>query len=202
VPASCSDGILNGSESDVDCGGACAPCAPTKACAAAGDCTSLVCTLHVCQAAVCGDGVKNGDETDLDCGGSCGATCAAGRACAAVFDCASGVCDPALHACKAPSCADHVRNGDETDLDCGGACGATCAEGKACGKAGDCVTNACDAGTHVCVVGSSCSDGVQNGDETDTDCGGSCGATCGYGQRCVSDWDCYYNYCDYDGTCI
>src|SRR5262249_2753961 len=47
----CSDGVKNGAETAVDCGGsACAACAPT-----------------------CTDGVKNGTETGVDCGGSCAA---------------------------------------------------------------------------------------------------------------------------------
>ncbi|MEQ8707328.1 MAG: T9SS type A sorting domain-containing protein [Phaeodactylibacter sp.] len=46
----CDDGIQNGDETGVDCGGSCEPCvaAPT-----------------------CDDGIQNGDETGVDCGGSC-----------------------------------------------------------------------------------------------------------------------------------
>src|SRR5262245_10430595 len=40
----CSDGIKNGAESDTDCGGTCAACADGAGCAAAGDCTSGVCS--------------------------------------------------------------------------------------------------------------------------------------------------------------
>ncbi|TMQ06042.1 MAG: hypothetical protein E6J90_47355 [Deltaproteobacteria bacterium] len=36
--ASCSDGIKNGSETDIDCGGSCAPCAPEGSCDRDGDC--------------------------------------------------------------------------------------------------------------------------------------------------------------------
>ena len=46
--ATCTDGIQNGDETGVDCGGSsCAPCA------------------------TCDDGIQNGDETGVDCGGSC-----------------------------------------------------------------------------------------------------------------------------------
>ncbi len=45
--ATCTDGIQNGNETGVDCGGDCAPC-PT-----------------------CDDGIMNGDETGVDCGGIC-----------------------------------------------------------------------------------------------------------------------------------
>ena len=43
---SCFNGIKDGDESGVDCGGSCVPCA------------------------TCDDGIKNGDETGIDCGGS------------------------------------------------------------------------------------------------------------------------------------
>ncbi len=51
----CNDGIQNGDETGVDCGGSsCAPC-PT-----------------------CNDGIQNGDETGVDCGGSNCAPCGGG----------------------------------------------------------------------------------------------------------------------------
>lgn len=43
--ASCSNGVLDksGGETDVDCGGPCAPCVLTKMCSVAGDCESGIC---------------------------------------------------------------------------------------------------------------------------------------------------------------
>ncbi len=74
----CSDGILNQDESDVDCGGSsCVACLPGDTCNAAGDCDSAVCTGGVCQAPTCSDGVQNQDETDVDCGGITCDTCTA-----------------------------------------------------------------------------------------------------------------------------
>jgi hypothetical protein len=46
--ASCSDGIINGQESDVDCGGACDPCEIGERCRRARDCTSGLCSLAEC----------------------------------------------------------------------------------------------------------------------------------------------------------
>ena len=43
-------------------------------------------------------------------------------------------------------CRDRVRDGDETDVDCGGSC-QPCAAAKQCGRAEDCYSQACDAGT-------------------------------------------------------
>ena len=42
-----------------------------------------------------------------------------------------------------------------------------------------------------------CTDGIQNGEETALDCGGgACGATCAQGQNCNSKYDCESLYCD------
>ena len=40
----------------------------------------------------------------------------------------------------APSCSDGVKNGDETDVDCGGSRCALCVAGKACGTVSDCAS--------------------------------------------------------------
>jgi hypothetical protein len=46
--ASCTDGVTDGTESDVDCGGTCAGCAIGKACGKSADCDSGVCTAGKC----------------------------------------------------------------------------------------------------------------------------------------------------------
>jgi hypothetical protein len=48
------------------------------------------------------------------------------------------VCQP-----PAPSCTDGIKNGSETDIDCGGSCVADCANGRACAVNGDCQSNNC-----------------------------------------------------------
>lgn len=45
---SCHDGIKNGPEADVDCGGDCPPCALSKACISARDCRSGRCEENEC----------------------------------------------------------------------------------------------------------------------------------------------------------
>lgn len=46
----CSDGARNGSETDVDCGGGCAPCALGKACSVDADCAPLdICDPQTCR---------------------------------------------------------------------------------------------------------------------------------------------------------
>jgi len=72
VAASCTDGVLDGTETDIDCGGAsCPACSDNRICAIGADCTSGVCTASTCRTASCHDGVQNGGETDVDCGGAC-----------------------------------------------------------------------------------------------------------------------------------
>ena len=44
----CTDGIRNGSETDVDCGGTCTPCANGKMCASNADCQSGLCSKGIC----------------------------------------------------------------------------------------------------------------------------------------------------------
>ncbi len=93
---------------------------------------------------------------------ACGATCCAGCAevagtwtcppladqspCDQDTDCVSSACDALSHECTADPCADHRRDGLETDVDCGGpAC-------HPCGVAQRCATNRdCQPG-HVCAT--------------------------------------------------
>src|SRR5262245_54864580 len=71
VEASCSDGLLNGDETNADCGGGCEPCGKGKGCEIGTDCRTGVCAEGHCSPAACDDGVRNGDESDVDCGGVC-----------------------------------------------------------------------------------------------------------------------------------
>jgi hypothetical protein len=59
----CSDGKKNGSESDVDCGGACPRCSNGKSCATRSDCAGGLCAGGTCQAcAVDGDCGEDADD--------------------------------------------------------------------------------------------------------------------------------------------
>jgi hypothetical protein len=79
-----------------------------------------------------------------------------------VIPCDAGTC---VAAPAADACHDRVRDGAETDIDCGGSCGA------------------CP------VAAPSCSDGVRDGLETDVDCGWNCGP-CAIGHGCADERDC------------
>ena len=194
----CDDGVQNGTETDVDCGGTCGACDLEQSCVENSDCASEVCDEGVCVSPAlpdptCDDGEQNGNETDVDCGGDCGA-CEDGLSCGLPEDCTSGVCEDGT--CAAPTCDDGVQNATETDVDCGGACGA-CDDGLMCDVAGDCESGVCDEGT---CVAATCVDGEQNGNETDVDCGGACGA-CDDGLSCNLPEDCTSGVCDDGLSC-
>ena len=92
--------------------------------------------------------------------------------------------------CQLPSCSDTFRNGDESDVDCGGSCPG-CPDGGKCAQSADCASLVCSDG--VCQV-PSCSDSVTNGSETDKDCGGSC-PPCPDLSKCNVDKDCQSGVC-------
>ena len=185
---SCTDGVVNGAETDVDCGGSCPGCPTDSKCTAAGDCTSSVCSAGHCLSASCTDGVVNGDETDVDCGGKCGA-CPDARGCDLPQDCRSGICS--AHLCEIPRCTDGVRNGGETGVDCGGSC-PMCVTGAGCRAGADCASGVCR--DDLCRA-PACTDGVKNGGETEVDCGGGC-APCAAGKTCAAATDCSSRICD------
>jgi hypothetical protein len=145
APPSCTDGMKNGNETDVDCGGSCAQkCATGQMCLAGADCVNGVCSGGTCQPATCTDGVKNGNETAVDCGGTCPG-CANGQMCGTGSDCLSGVCAGGI--CQANTCTDLVLDGTETDVDCGGGTCPACATGKMCFANSDCMSNMCSGGS-------------------------------------------------------
>jgi hypothetical protein len=119
----CNDQVLNGDETDLDCGGpACRPCVAEYGCDQESDCYSGVCELGVCQKSTHSDGIINGSETGVDCGYPGGPThmCKDGEKCNGSLDCKSKICY--LGTCQAPTCLDAVQNGSETQMDCGGSC--------------------------------------------------------------------------------
>jgi hypothetical protein len=149
--------------------------------------TGTNCKAKTCVDKVCG-------TMNVDPGTACqGGVCDAMGACVECLvdsDCL-GAGSPT---CKAgvcvDMCKDGTKNGNETDVDCGGGVCPVCADGKACSSDGDCMSTDCSG--NVCV---SCMDKVKNGDETDVDCGGSCPNMCADGKACSSDGDCMSDDC-------
>ena len=99
----------------------------------------------------------------------------------------------------AANCADGTRNGQETDIDCGGTNCGPCADGRACKVNNDCANRQCTNG--VCQTPASCNDNIKNAAETDIDCGGGNCPPCVNGRRCAANRDCSSNTCR-NGTCL
>jgi hypothetical protein len=160
----------------------------------------------------CTNAVKDGDETDVGCGGSC-PQCLVGQHCSVFDDCLTGqgscLNGTCAHDCSANN--DQIKDGSETDVDCGDGCG-LCGVGKTCQFGTDCGTGICAGNTCRCVINDdcpmgtlcklgicmptpTCTDGVKNGTETDTDCGGSTCGPCGPGKQCSGAGDCTTEIC-------
>jgi hypothetical protein len=191
---SCSNHVRDGDETDVDCGGSCPPCALTHICHGDADCQSHGCDTFTfsCVADPCADHRLDGTESDVDCGGLSCPSCPVGADCASDGDCGPYRCDPTRLVCAPPWCFDGRLDGSESDLDCGGAC-IGCPVGDACRVDQDCASHACDALTLRCVA-DPCADHWKEGPEISVDCGGSC--SCASVPECQSDGDCVGLFCD------
>lgn len=145
----CDDGIRNGDESDVDCGGSCPKrCEVVQRCRLASDCSSLSCAGGMCAAPTCFDGVKNGSEQLVDCRGSCPIPCRDGAQCTAAQECRSGFCSitPTGRVCDPATCHDGAIGIGESDVDCGRGCARKCSFDQACSSYADCSSGLCSGG--------------------------------------------------------
>ncbi len=115
-------------------------------------------------------------------------------------------CNDESQTVVAPTCSDNIKNGAEADIDCGldSVCPNKCAIGKSCAIADECVSGYCDSTSLTCTNSpdetnsdqndaaqspATCVDGLQNGNEDDVDCGGSCPNACLNGNQntCVDN---------------
>jgi hypothetical protein len=142
VDPRCSNGVKDGEETSVDCGGpSCEWCDGQSLdqlfCGKHSDCSTNSCIdfggNKVCAAPACPDGRWNGFESDVDCGAGTCQLCAYNQDCNSHDDCAGGmVCKGFCEVesctdrvCVAPTCDNGVKDGHETWVDCGGdECGA------------------------------------------------------------------------------
>lgn len=149
-----------------------------------------------------GDDADVADPGEVICAtseiGGCNLGLQGSSACEMDAECASRRCVQGT--CLPATCGDGSRNQGETDVDCGGACGATCALGQGCEGAADCQGGLACVASECSPPASSCSDGERNGNEADVDCGGDCGG-CGEGATCSSDADCQSGFCSGAGVC-
>src|ERR1044071_2705709 len=96
----CTDQIVNGDETGIDCGGSCGKCDLGEGCRIDGDCDEGPGVGGVCTPLPCNNGVKDAAETDIDCGGGTCSKCSGGRACKAATDCYSGTCVAGTNVCS------------------------------------------------------------------------------------------------------
>lgn len=112
-----------------------------------GDCKGYVCDGN-------GNGTETGDQLDLpDAGSPCsepmceedggmiinsldaGSSCSRG-------DSSTGVCSPSGE-CVPSSCDNGLKDGNESDIDCGGPCVGMCEAGESCQTSSDCISGIC-----------------------------------------------------------
>jgi len=192
--SSCNDMVLDGNETDVDCGGpycdaAFKTCADGKHCLVGGDCFDKVCTGNVCQPASCSDGVKNGTETGVDCGGSCSdaptnQACPSGDICYTATDCQSGECNSS-DTCVQRANGEQCYNG-----------GANCQSGFCAnvtnGLGSICCNTACTGSCQYCGGGTGLTDGVCGQVPAGPAPSGQCAANgvCGNDGNCTAAGTC------------
>ncbi len=110
----CDDTILNGLETDVDCGGDCEGCEINETCILNDDCLSFWCDEEACAASSCDDYVVNGFETDVDCGGPNCMPCDNGQDCFEDSDCVSDYCNYGV--CEQMIPIDPIDDDKELDI--------------------------------------------------------------------------------------
>ncbi|MFH0979042.1 MAG: Ig-like domain-containing protein [Candidatus Woesearchaeota archaeon] len=112
-------------------------------------------------------------------------------------------CDFVTQGCiveQLSSCLDDIKNGFETDVDCGGSC-PKCPDGNACKSNSDCSSGHCDISRLRCAA-DHCSNGKLDPGEPDVDCGGSCPARCSIGLNCDYPEDCSSGLTCFENVCI
>lgn len=94
-------------------------------------------------------------------------------------------------------CANGVQDPGETGVDCGGTC-APCTSGGCDNDVQDPGEDGVDCGGPCtpCGQAPTCTDGVQNQDETDEDCGGLACGKCDVGGGCEGPSDCVTGVCE------
>jgi hypothetical protein len=140
----------------------------------------------------CRNGELDADqgESDFDCGRGC-SPCGVGKHCGDVADCEDGLlCHEG--SCLEAGCTNGLRDGAETDADCGGDACKPCLTGQTCAIGSDCESAVCEGGE---CLEAACGDQALNGRETGVDCGGDC-EPCAADEPCVVGKDCISGECN------
>ncbi len=178
--------------------GACGGCASPDQCGDSSFCLPWVCDVDkVCRQTPSPNGQKlqtqvPGDCKELQCDGA-GGEKTVNVSDAPTYDCYMTTCSAGMEV-KTPS-----PQGTTCNTGGGNSC-----DGK--GKCIECNTDAdcapqgkiCDSKSNLCF---SCTDGMQNGDESDVNCGGDRCPACPQGKKCDTIQDCASNLSCADGIC-
>lgn len=178
--ANCDDGLLNGTEIDIDCGGDCSACNDGRYCSAHTDCQSEVCIQNTCSPPTCGDGVVNHSSEMCDDGqesASCNANCTLTTCGDGLVNTEAGEeCDDGVESaacdgdCSLPMCGDgrvNTQAGEQCDAS---------GESNSCDI--DCTAVSCGDLTVNETAGEDCDEGGVETATCDIDCSS---ATCGDG---------------------
>jgi hypothetical protein len=182
ITVTISSGTVTSSSSS---GGACtspADCPPPGTA-----CVTVACADATCTTTNAMLGTLCSDDGGVVCDGE--GTCVG---CNFTSDCTgSDIC--AMSKCVSATCADGMKDGNETDVDCGGSCPG-CADGKDCDVASDCSSSFCSNGTcAACAMDGDCASG-------DHCTNGVCTVQQGDGQPCTGADGCASGFCA-DGFC-
>lgn len=123
-------------------------------------------------------------------------TLSAVLAVACVWALGASACFPDLEVLQ--TCADGLKSGDETDVDCGGLSGCpSCNIGQSCGSTADCAQGSCNQQRcSLPVAVAPCENRSRDANEADIDCGGASDcARCGDGAACSANSDCVSSTC-------
>jgi hypothetical protein len=155
-------------------------------------CTTEMCAagvlmqMPVAQGEACATGVCDG-------AGKC-------VACLSDAECGSNICLEGK--CVPQTCNNTMKDGAETDIDCGGPSCLPCGEGLVCGVSSHCASGVCISvgGAPKTCQPATCMDTKINGNETDEDCGGPDCPACSDNLACVASTDCASKVCK-DNLC-
>lgn len=193
----CTDGIQNGTETGVDCGGSCPACPTEPTCNDGiqnGTETGIDCG-GFCPACptepTCNDGIQNGTETGIDCGGSCPACAESCEVPTGLFVNNNTGTEATLNWLPVAGAVSYsvqhrkvgarnwkIQTTTETSFVVTGLRKNKMYEWRVQSNCGDRTSewSATQTFTAGSATAPSCTDGVQNGSETGIDCGGSCPA--------------------------